>query len=108
MKQVKANYKTRIEDLKEPGDFFYGEWSDVIRLLAYICPCGKECHSNSENNCAIRITEDEKIAKSDNHLWLWDRNLASPTLTPSIRDNGCKWHGYLTKGIWTGDIENGG
>jgi len=30
--------------------------------------------------------------------WHWDGNEAAPTLTPSLGQRCCPWHGYLTAG----------
>ena len=31
--------------------------------------------------------------------WTWDGNRESPTFAPSINCGGCKWHGFLEKGV---------
>jgi len=30
--------------------------------------------------------------------WMWDGNEQAPTLTPSLGQRCCPWHGYLTAG----------
>jgi hypothetical protein len=71
------------------------EWlndqTNKIDCLAYTCPCG--CGSVG----CIPVTIGEKVEKA----WLWDGNLESPTLTPSIQKcEGCRWHGFLKAGVW--------
>jgi hypothetical protein len=43
------------------------------------------------------------IRRFDEHpSWVWNGNLEQPTITPSIRRlDGCKFHGFLTDGVWS-------
>lgn len=64
---------------------------DHIAVLMYACPCG--C---SHVDCL------PVLPGYSNTFWHWDQNETQPTLTPSVlRMSGCKWHGYLTRGVWT-------
>ncbi len=65
-----------------------------IHGLIYACPCG--CGEIGSLHFAVG---DDAQSPS----WKWDGNEDAPTLTPSIRRlDGCKWHGFLTKGQWIG------
>lgn len=62
------------------------------------------CPFRPGQSCRVNI----KPHSSDAHgvpSWVWDGNVAQPTLTPSIncikdepRSYGCGWHGFLTRG----------
>lgn len=70
---------------------FLTNQSGEIAAIDYICPCGCGAHG-----C---LTIRKK--GGDSPSWLWDGNEETPTLEPSIqRKAGCRWHGYLTKGVW--------
>ena len=57
--------------------------------IAFRCPCG----------CGLESYLP--IATSDNEDgWKWDGNADQPTLTPSVLNRSCGWHGYLRKGEW--------
>ena len=63
----------------------------VWRSLRYMCPggCGQIGHV--------------PVITADGHTdgWTWNGDLTAPTLAPSIQMlAGCRWHGYLTDGIW--------
>jgi hypothetical protein len=58
--------------------------------LRYVCPCG----------CGA-IGTIPIVGYPNPQGWAWDGNKGQPTLTPSIlRTAGCRWHGYLRKGVW--------
>lgn len=60
--------------------------------IIYICPCG----------CGHLISLPIAIGEKLDHYWQWDGNREQPTLQPSIRRlDGCRFHGYLTAGVWT-------
>jgi len=61
-----------------------------VWVFAFRCPCG--CGYQSW----LPIDQEQRG-------WDWDRNRDAPTLTPSILQSGmpCKWHGYITAGVWT-------
>ena len=53
--------------------------------IAFDCPgCGSDCW--------VPINTPKG--------WKWDGNEESPTLTPSILNRCCGWHGYLTAGVF--------
>jgi len=90
----KANRVASWDDMKNPGDFIYTHnQAGQICGLIEMCPCG--CGKHGGVN--FRIDGDTRKPP----LWDWNGNEESPTLTPSIlRLGGCKWHGFLTDGIF--------
>lgn len=53
--------------------------------VAFDCPgCGGDSY----------VPVDKEFADS----WTWDGNETHPTLTPSLGQRCCGWHGYLTAG----------
>jgi hypothetical protein len=64
------------------------------RGMFYVCPCG----CGTQGYLGFRGLSDPPHPS-----WEWDGNPDQPTLSPSIqRTAGCRWHGYLTKGMWQG------
>lgn len=60
-----------------------------------VCPCGCGSHMN----LPVYLSGQEKPAQV---AWVWNGNVEKPTLSPSIHDlSGCKFHGFITDGIWT-------
>lgn len=91
MSDVKAVRVDHWKDLVAPGSFMFDEG---MRSLIYVCPCG----CGSEGALTLRPVREG----SDPHpSWEWNGNPDLPSLTPSIlRTLGCKWHGYLTDGVF--------
>lgn len=59
--------------------------------LTYVCPCG----------CGSVGTLPLLPLFPGEAGWGWDGDRVYPTITPSIqRKYGCRWHGFLTKGVW--------
>jgi hypothetical protein len=60
--------------------------------MFYICPCG----CGTEGFVGFRGRVDPPHPS-----WEWNGSRESPTLEPSIlKTSGCRWHGYLTNGVW--------
>lgn len=58
--------------------------------VAFACPgCGSESWVS---------VDGEKWGPD--HAWQWDGNKTAPTLRPSLGQRCCKWHGYLTAGVF--------
>ena len=89
------------KDLERPGDFFITEanpFDKDCRSLTALCPCG--CGAV----IGARIKDGETAATDI--WWGWDGSWDKPTITPSIKVmDGCKWHGHLQAGVWTGENE---
>lgn len=88
MADVQGTLKLNIDDLLRgnPGDFAFYVDSETKRVggMNFRCPCG----------CDI-------IAGVNFPNWSWNESREKPTVTPSIQIlNGCRWHGYLTDGIF--------
>lgn len=70
------------------------QWSlntkDEIVGLCFICPCG--CGS---------IGDLSIVAGYGGPTWTFDGDYEKPTLKPSIQKTSpCRWHGYLTSGVF--------
>lgn len=80
-----------------PGSFDFSLGGDMRRGfhgLLFVCPCG----CGDIGHLPLRIPP---VVVAQQPSWDWDGNEEQPTLTPSIRKlDGCKWHGYLTRGVW--------
>lgn len=91
MNPVPATYVDKIHlwDSETPGEYTFVANESV---LLFICPCG--CGSFTRLPVAPPPKRDG--------AWMWDGNVEKPTIQPSIRQlSGCKFHGFLTEGIWT-------
>ena len=93
MNSVTATFVENIFDSEIDGAYKFEDDNNII----YICPCGcKELMSLPVVPLHI----------SGQRGWGWNQNKDKPTLTPSIRRmDGCKFHGFLTDGVWTGNNE---
>lgn len=60
-------------------------------VLAFSCPCGCQ-----------EIVHVPLAINHGGQGWEWNGSEDKPTTRPSIlRTTGCRWHGYLTDGIFT-------
>jgi hypothetical protein len=86
---IAQRVNSMVETEGKPGAFCF-EANE--KGLIYNCPCGCE------------VTGFIPFKGKDHGyptVWDFDGNLDKPTLTPSIqRLSGCKWHGFMTAGIW--------
>ncbi len=57
--------------------------------IAFVCPCG--CGRES-------WLPTDGLSGS----WIWNGSKDAATLTPSVRNHWCRWHGHLTNGEWVG------
>lgn len=81
--------------LIEPGDYFIGPDGDYV---FYVCPCG----------CGEHMYLPIGVGPKVDHKWLWDGTRDPATLQPSIkRLDRCKFHGFLTGGVWTFASDSG-
>lgn len=72
-----------------PGSYAF-EADD--RGLFYLCPCG--CGAQG-------FLPFRGRAEGVHASWEWDGKRDTPTLSPSVlRTAGCRWHGYLQRGVW--------
>src|SRR4029079_11744671 len=97
--EVKANRVASWDDLKNPGDFIFTvDKQDRICGLVEMCPCG--CGATGGISF-VGETYGSREKFKGRPLWDWNGDQERPTLTPSIqRTSGCKWHGYLTDGVF--------
>ncbi len=80
----------RVRDDVAPGASWWSKGGDgQIAGLTFCCPCG------------CKTISFLPIKPGYHAQWHWDGNEGQPSLTPSVQKlRPCKWHGYLTKGIW--------
>lgn len=97
MPDVPARLVTSWDDMKSPGDFMYHTSvgsGDAETGILFCCPCG--CGTPGSVQFANTPWCDPTKPK-----WTFNGNREKPTLTPSIQRNiGCRWHGYLTDGVF--------
>lgn len=87
-------------DDPRPGFWEFRHHPIAGSYMYFNCPCGCEFHD------AINVVEANEKDKFGG--WLWDGNEQKPTLTPSLRRNTpCKWHGFLTSGVWRAEGDSG-
>lgn len=88
MPDVIANRVADYEHAKSPGDFFFVK-DEMNHLIQFLCPCG--CGALGGIN----------VDQANPNAWSWDGNEDQPTITPSVSFlSGCRWHGYLTAGVF--------
>lgn len=86
---IKANRVASLDDVQKPGDF---AWSSDFKTMFLLLP------GESLPVAGIRVVRGgENPGTEDRPRWVWDGNVESPTLAPSIHSPG-QWHGYLIKG----------
>ncbi len=92
MGDVPATLVADIDDAPDvPGAIELRIWHDdpEVAGIGFVCPCG----------CGKEGWLPFQPAPSPS--WDWDGNKEAPTLTPSVlQRTGCKWHGWLTAGVW--------
>jgi hypothetical protein len=70
--------------------------ADVRGTIRCWCPCG------CGNFMVLPIRRAGVPHAEGRAEWEWDGNADKPTLQPSIRDMAmCRFHGFLTGGVWT-------
>jgi len=79
----------RSEAGQQAGAIEFRELEGVVRGIAFRCPCG--CGFESW----LPVLPDERG-------WHWNGSREAASTTPSILQSGlpCKWHGYLTDGVF--------
>jgi Family of unknown function (DUF6527) len=90
----------RVENydaIEKAGDGCWSTWHgapDRVASLVFMCPCG--CGMVS----SIRVSAPP-VGTEPGPVWSWNGDKDKPTTTPSIlRLDGCKWHGFLTDGVF--------
>jgi Family of unknown function (DUF6527) len=72
----------------EPGEFFYTQRGAQMFF---------NCALPNGAACRIPIRPLVNPLTNGGHSWEWDRNVETPTLSPSINSIG-SWHGFVTAG----------
>lgn len=89
MTEVTARIFAVIESARDvPGAIEIRNIDNTYFGLAFMCPCG----CGAESYLPLQPSSEDG--------WTWDGNMEKPTLTPSVLQRGCGWHGYLTAGVW--------
>lgn len=66
--------------------------------LFFVCPCG----CGGVSSVPLRLKDSPEAKAKDREVWDWDGDRDKPTLSPSLqKTEGCRWHGYLKKGVWS-------
>jgi hypothetical protein len=86
-------------DEDQAGDFTFlhdGQPDKPRTFLRFVCP------RNPERHCGVFVHPSPGVPHS--HVWEWDGNVESPTLSPSIHCGpnshpGCGWHGFVRDGV---------
>lgn len=90
---TKVDHDRIFDDDVPDGAFCFK--SDEPSRVYLVCPCG----CKALMHLGIRRAGEPR---SSTPQWEWDGNLKAPSLDPSIRDlGGCRFHGYLKRGVWT-------
>lgn len=94
---VQGHLVHSYSEAKNPGDFWFSEnQAGQIARLMFLCPCGA-----AGEVAGVAVARDMADRGGNHPLWSWNGNRKAPTLTPSIqRLDGCRWHGYLTDGVF--------
>ena len=77
-----------------PGeyDFPSRDQKGEPKRFRFVCPCG------CGDLAIIGLTHGDGVNAGPH--WTFDGDREKPTLTPSIHQLRCGWHGYLTAGIF--------
>jgi len=76
-----------------PGSVWFSDpCKDAVAALWFFCPCGCGLHR-------ITVGERHKPAMGV-PSWRWCGSFENPTLTPSVNQRACGWHGWLSGGYW--------
>lgn len=77
-----------------PGSFHIDLTQGGPKCAAFwfFCPCGCEGLS--------RITVGLCHKPAQEPSWSWNGKLSEPTLSPSVSQLNCGWHGWLRDGYW--------
>ena len=87
-------YKDQREfrQARVPGSVYFGREVDGTTPFWFCCPCG--CNDFS------RIPIGQNVKPDISPSWRWNGSFTEPTLTPSVRQLNCGWHGWLAGGYW--------
>ena len=89
------------EDELPPAKFmFMRDGPNGPRWMSFPCP-GQRRKNESNARCMVPLHPQKN---SNGASWTWNGNREKPTLSPSINCHGC-WHGFITDGEITPDVE---
>ena len=75
------------------GSLYFADAGDGRAALWFFCPCG--CGDIAR----IAVGVSHKPAQVS-PSWHWNGRKDAPTLTPSVHQGRCGWHGWLRDGYW--------
>ncbi|MBM2294691.1 hypothetical protein JQX09_22505 [Sulfitobacter pseudonitzschiae] len=77
-----------------PGSIFVNHPNGAqLAQLWFYCPCG--CGDLSMIDVGHKFKPD-----GDRPTWDWNGEMSRPTLSPSVHNLNCGWHGWLRDGYW--------
>lgn len=92
---IKANRKEKVAECWSscnPGDYSYTKRKGLQGIfgMVFVCPCG----------CQAVASIPFHNAPEDEPKWNWDGDEDAPTLSPSLHNLNCGWHGFLRNGVF--------
>lgn len=77
-----------------PGSICFTDPGDGdVAMLRFLCPCG--CGALSLVTVGIHYKPHLRGPS-----WNWNGSTDAPTLSPSVNQTACGWHGWLRDGYW--------
>lgn len=93
LRAIAFSERDEFREKRLPGSINVGPIDqDAEGALWFFCPCGCDAL------CCIPIAVGHK--PSDSPSWMYNGKEAAPTLTPSVHQLNCGWHGWLRNGYW--------
>lgn len=85
--------RDRHREERLPGSVWFSAVGEGgSQAMWFYCPCG--CGALSR----IEVGAGRKPEQSPS--WRWNARMDAPTLTPSVHQQTCGWHGWLRDGYW--------
>lgn len=86
--------KRAHRDKQLPGSVWFSDpGRGTTCVMWFFCPCG--CGALSK----VTVGLNHK-PKMHGPSWCWNASRSAPTLTPSVSQSECGWHGWLRNGYW--------
>lgn len=85
--------RDRHREKRLAGSVWFSAVGDAgSQAMWFYCPCG--CGMLSRIEIGAGAKPDSRPS------WRWNGRMDAPTLTPSVRQAFCGWHGWLRMGYW--------
>ncbi|ALF02065.1 MULTISPECIES: DUF6527 family protein [Salipiger] len=86
--------RAKHRDTALPGSLWFSEPADGgVSAMWFYCPCG--CGDLAR----ITVGQEHKPHMTG-PSWNWNGRTDAPTLSPSVHQLNCGWHGWLRSGYW--------